>query len=321
MSLRYIALRLAQVVPTCLGIVLVGFMLIHLAPGSPVTALAGDQGDADYYAFMTHKFGLDRPLPEQLTKYVGNVFSGDLGKSYTQGRPVVDVIRERVPATLLLTGTSLGLSVIVGLILGMVASSRPQGLRDLTVSTVSLGLYASPAFFLGQLAILIIALRWGWFPVQGMTTARVHSTGLAHAVDVARHLVLPASVLAASEVGAVARLTRAGLINELASDHIRTARAKGVGEVRVVMGHALRRALLPVVTVIGGRVGHLLSGAVVVEVVFGWPGIGRLLLSSMQSRDIPIVLGVFLFVAFTVVIANLLSDLVYAWLDPRVRYR
>jgi peptide/nickel transport system permease protein len=317
---RYVLRRLAQVVPTAAAILLVGFLLVHLAPGDPVLALAGQSGDAEYYAFVRSKFGLDEPLPTQLAVYAGNVARGDLGMSYVQGRPVADVITERLPATLLLTGTAMVVSTVVGIVVGVVAATRRGRWPDVAVSVTALAMYAAPVFLLGQLAILLLGLRAGWFPVQGMRDARTASTGGAQVLDVAHHLVLPALVLASQEIAAVARLCRVGLVDELDRDHVRTARAKGVAERVVVTKHALRRALLPVVTVLGGRVGHLVSGAVVVEVVFGWPGIGRLLVTAMQTRDAPIVLGVFLLVAVAVVLANLVTDLVYAWLDPRVRY-
>ncbi len=321
MSPRYLLWRLVQIVPTCAGIVLVGFLLIHVAPGDPVLALAGDGGDAAYYARVREQFGLDRPLAAQLGTFVANVARGDLGTSYTQGRPALDVVVERLPATLLLTTSALVVSTFVGIAAGVVAASRPHGARDALISATSLGLYATPVFLAGQLAILLFALRLGWFPVQGMTTARSDATGLAHLVDVAHHLVLPVLVLAAQEIAAVSRLTRSGLLDELGRDHVRTARAKGAGEARVMVKHALRRALLPVVTVVGGRVGHLVAGAIVVEAVFAWPGVGGLLVSSVQARDIPIVLALFVVIAVAVVVANLLTDLTYAWLDPRVRYR
>jgi len=317
---RYLLRRLAQVVPTTAAILLVGFLLVHLAPGDPVLALAGQSGDAEYYAFVRDKFGLDEPVPTQLAVYAGNVLTGDLGTSYVQGRPVADIVVERLPATLLLTGTALLLSTVVGVLVGVFAATRNGRWPDVAVSTSALALYAAPVFLLGQVAILLLALRAGWFPVQGMRDARTSPTGAAGLLDVAHHLVLPAAVLASQEVAAVARLCRVGLLDELARDHVRTARAKGVAEHLVLAKHALRRAVLPVVTVVGGRVGHLVSGAVVVEVVFGWPGIGRLLVTAMQTRDAPVVLGVFLLVAVAVVAANLVTDLVYAWLDPRVRY-
>jgi peptide/nickel transport system permease protein len=309
-----------QLLPTTAAILLVGFLLIHLAPGDPVLALAGENGDADYYAFVREKFGLDQPLPTQLATYAGNVLSGDLGTSYVQGRPVAEVVAERIPATLLLTGTALLISSVVGTALGIFAATRRRRWPDVSVTIATLGLYAAPVFLVGQLAILLLSLRAGWFPVQGMTDARSDATGLAHVGDVAHHLVLPVLALAAQEVAAVSRLARVALLDELGRDHVRTARAKGVPERSVILKHGMRRAMVPVVTVLGGRVGHLLAGAVVVEAVFGWPGLGRLLVTAMQTRDAPIVLGVFLLVSITVVVANLLTDLIYAWLDPRVRY-
>jgi peptide/nickel transport system permease protein len=320
-TLRYIGWRLAQIVPAVAGILLVGFLLIHLAPGDPVLAVAGDSGDEAYYAFMREKFGLDRPLHEQLVTYAANVVRGDLGVSYTHGRPAAAVIAERVPATLLLTIASLTLSSTLGVALGVYAAGRTRGLRDIGVTVTTLGLYAAPVFWIAQLALLLFSLRLGWFPVQGMRSARGTADGLAQLLDVGQHLALPALVLASQEIAAVARLTRGKLRDELGEDYVRTARAKGVAEGRVLVHHALRRAMLPVVTVIGGRVGHLISGAIIVEVVFSWPGLGRLLLTAMQTRNSPIILGIFLLVAFSVVIANLLTDLVYGLLDPRISYR
>jgi len=318
---RYLVRRAVQVVPTIAAILLIGFLLIHLAPGDPVLALAGYSGDAEYYADMRARFGLDEPLPVQLARYVGNLATGDLGTSYVQGRPVAEVIAERLPATVLLTGSALLVSAVVGVAIGVCAATRHNRLADHVVTSTTLAVYAAPVFLLGQLAILVLALRAGWFPVQGMTDPHSDSTSLGAVVDVAHHLALPVLVLAAQEVAAVAQITRGGLITELGSDHVRTARAKGVTERVVLTRHALRRVLPSVVTVLGERVGHLVAGAVVVETIFGWPGIGRLLVTSMQSRDIPIVMGVFLVVAVTVVITNLLTDLLYLRLDPRVRLR
>lgn len=320
MSLRYLTWRLLQVVPAVAGIVVAGWLLIHLAPGDPVLALAGEHGDEAYYALMRDKFGLDRPLPEQLGAYVANVARGDLGMSYVRGRPALEVVAERVPATLLLMLTSLVVSSVAGVALGAVAASRSQGLRDVAVNVGTLGLYAAPVFWLAQLALLTLALHTAFFPVQGMTSAAA-PTGVAGIFDVARHLALPALVLASQETAAVARFTRSGLLEEMERDYVRTAMAKGLSRYRALATHALRRALLPVVTVIGARVGHLLSGAIIVEVVFGWPGLGRLLLSATQTRDSPVLLGIFFVVAFSVVVANLLTDLAYGWLDPRIRYR
>lgn len=321
MSTRFIVVRLLQVVPAVAGIVLVGFVLVHLAPGDPILALAGEHGDARYYAFMRERFGLDEPLPRQLATYALRVAGGDLGYSYVHGRSATTLILERVPATLLLTGSALAIAVVVAVPLGAVAARRPHGARDASISGVALALYSAPAFWVAQLAILVIALQLGLAPVQGMSAAGSSATGMARALDVMRHLALPALVLASQELAVLVRLTRAGLIDELARDHVRTARAKGVGERAVLLRHALPRGLLPAVTVIGARVGHLLAGAVIVEIVFGWPGMGRLLFASLQTRDIPVLLALFVLVAFTVVVVNVVTDLVHAAIDPRIRLR
>jgi peptide/nickel transport system permease protein len=319
MSARYLLRRLAQVVPAVAGIVIVAFVVIHAAPGDPVLALAGEHGDPAYYAFIRAKFGLDRPLPEQLLVYAANVVRGDLGVSYVHGRPVVAVVLERLPATLLLMTSALVVSSIAGILLGIAAARRADRPTDLVVRIAALVGYATPSFWLAQIAALTLALGTGLFPVQGITDARQTWTGWRHAADIVHHLALPALVLAANELALTARLVRSGVLEALATDYIRTARAKGLPEPAVIR-HALRNALLPVVTVIGGRIGMLFTGAVLVETVFAWPGLGQLLLSSIQTRDIPVLLALFLLVSLAVILANLVTDLAYAWLDPRIRY-
>jgi peptide/nickel transport system permease protein len=320
-SQRFVARRLLQVIPTVIGIMLVGFLLVHAAPGDPLLALGGEHGAARYYADMRQRFGLDRTLPQQLATYAARVALGDFGYSYVLGRSAMSIIVERVPATLLLTGTALVIAVVVAIPLGAVAARRPDSARDGRISTLALGLYSAPAFWLGQLAIVVIALRLGLAPVQGMASAGSTADGVSYALDVARHLAIPALVLASHELAVLVRLSRSGLIDELGRDHVRTARAKGVGERDVLVRHAMPRGLLPAITVIGPRLGHLLAGAVVVEIVFGWPGMGRLMLSALQTRDTPVLLGLFMVVAFTVAVANLVTDLVYAAIDPRIRLR
>ncbi len=311
--------RLAQVVPAVAAIVVVTFVLVHLAPGDPVLALAGENGDPGYYAFIRRKFGLDRPVGEQLLAYLANVVQGDLGTSFVQGRPVSNVVLERVPATLLLTGSALVVSTAAGLVLGAVSARRASRRGDVPIRVALLAGHAVPAFSLAQVALFALAYRAGIFPVQGMTDARRTLSGLPHAADVAHHLALPMLVLAIGEVPIIARLVRAGLLEALESDYIRTARANGLGELRVLR-HGLCNVLLPVTTVIGTRVGTLFSGAVLVEVVFAWPGVGRLLLSSVQARDYPVLLGIFLLISFAVVLANLATDLAYHRIDPRLRH-
>jgi len=268
---------------------------------------------------MRQKFGLDRSLPEQLLAYASRLLHGDLGVSYVHGRPVVDVVSERLPATLLLTTTALALSSAGGLALGVLAARRADGTADFVVRTGALLGYATPSFWLAQIAAITLALGTGLFPVQGFTDARRQLAGGRYVLDVLHHLVLPALVLAAGELALTTRLTRAGVLEGLATDYARTARAKGLPD-RAVVRHALRNAMLPLVTVIGGRVGMIVTGAVLVETVFAWPGLGQLMLSSIQTRDVPVLLGMFLLVSVAVIIVNLLTDLAYAWLDPRVRY-
>lgn len=321
MNRRYVVRRLLQVLPAVASILVVTFAVVHAAPGDPVVAVAGESGNEEYYAFMREKFGLDRPVVAQFWTYSTNVLRGDMGVSFVQGQDVVALIRERVPATLLLMGTALALSTVGGVALGALAARRPFGPFDLGISTGALIGYALPSFWLAQLAMLTIAFRTGWFPIQGMTDARANYSGLAHYLDVARHLVLPALVLAASEVALITRIARTGILAEMDSDYVRVAQAKGHSPTGALVHHALRNALLPVVTVVGTRIGFLFSGAVLVETVFGWPGLGRLVLSAAQTRDHPLLLGLVLLVAFSLVLANLVTDLVYARVDPRIRYR
>jgi len=301
------------------GLLVLMFFLVHLAPGDPVIALGGEHGDPGYYALIREKFGLDRPLPEQFAVYAARVLAGDLGTSFVHGRAVSRVIAERLPATLLLMSTALVLSTVAGVSLGTMAARRAHRRGDLFLRSVALVGQAVPPFWLAQLGILALAVGTGLLPVQGMTDARRGTAGLAYILDVARHLALPALVLACGELALTTRLVRAALIEALGADYVRTARAKGLPEVLVTV-HALRNALLPVVTLIGGRIGTLCAGAVLVEAVFAWPGVGHLLLASLLARDYPVLLGIFLLVSVSVVVTNLLTDLAYGWLDPRIRF-
>lgn len=321
MTGRYLARRLAQVVPAVAGILLLTFLLIHLAPGDPVDALASEGGDEAYLDRLRAEYGLDRPLPQQFLAYAGNVVQGDFGVSFAQARPVPAVIGARLTPTLLLTGSALVVSTAGALALGALAARRPHGLFDAAVNTTALLAYAMPAFWLAQIVILTVALQTGLFPVQGFTDARSQLTGLERAVDIAHHLVLPMLVLAASEVALLARVTRSGLLQELKRDYVRTARAKGLGEPQIVSRHALRNVMLPVVAIIGNRIGFLFSGAVLVETVFAWPGLGTLLVESARAQDHPIVLALVLLVAFSVVAGSFLTDIANAYIDPRIRYR
>jgi len=316
---RYIARRLLAGVPLIVGVLAIAFGLIHLAPGDPIQALAGDGGDAAYYAAMRARYGLDRPVPEQFGRYALAILRGDLGYSFSYGQPVSRVILDRLPATLLLTGTALVLATALGLGLGVLTALRLHGALDHTVAVVTLTAYAMPVFWLGQLLVLLFAVRLGLLPVQGMISVREGYTGGRHLLDVARHLALPALTLALPQVALNERLMRTSLREALAEEYIATARAKGLAERAVIWRHALRNALLPVVTALGGHLGVLLTGAALTETVFAWPGLGRLLLDAALKRDYPLLMAIFLLVSVVVVAANLLTDILYTALDPRVR--
>ncbi len=316
----YVLRRLLQIPPVILGLLVLNFVLIHLAPGDPLYFLVGEGGDESYYSAIRSRLGLDRPLAEQLVRYLAGVATGDLGRSIRHNEPVISLILGRVPATLLLTGTALAAATGVGVWLGTLSAARPGGLLDRLTNGVASVLAAVPSFWLGQLLLVSLAGWLGLFPVQGMVSARLASGGWALIIDVAHHLVLPASTLALLQIALIFRLTRQSVRETLVEEFIRTARAKGLSPRLILYRHALRNSLLPVVTVVGGHLGTLLAGAAVVEVVFAWPGLGRLLYDAILTRDYPVVLGIFLVVSVMMVLANLLTDLTYAYLDPRVRY-
>jgi peptide/nickel transport system permease protein len=316
---QFVVRRLLQVIPAVAGILLTAFILVHIAPGDPIVALAGENGDAAYYADMRQRFGLDQPLDRQLVRYAANILRGNLGFSYVQGQSAAAVIMRSVPATLLLTSSALLLALAVGVPMGALLGRRPHDLRDTVVNVVVLSLSAAPVFLVAQSALLVFALRAGITPVQGMLDAGGNASGIARALDILRHLALPATVLATQEVGVFIRLTRTGVVEQLARGHVQAARGRGVSEGATLLRHALPRALLSVVTVIGARAGHLVAGAAIVEIVFGWPGMGRVMIGALQTRDEPVLLGIFLVVALAVVLANLVTDLVQATIDPRIR--
>ncbi len=269
---------------------------------------------------VREEYGLDRPVHVQFATYAAKVARGDLGTSFAYARPVTTIIRERLPATLLLAGSALVVSVLGGMLLGMVSARRSSGAVDAGVRGLVLVGYAVPGFWLAELAILFFGLRLQLFPVIGMTDTRIQYTGIDYVADVGRHMVLPVMVLAVSEIALVMRLTRIGLIQQMREGYARTAEAKGLPTGTVLSRHALPNAALPLVTVIGTRVGFLFSGAVVIETVFSWPGLGLLLVNSVRTGDRPMALGMVLIVAAAVVVANLVTDLAYAWIDPRISY-
>lgn len=312
--------RLWQAVPLVFGVLVITFTLVHVAPGDPITVLAGDGGNEAYYREMRAHYGLDRSLPEQLVRYILAVLSGDFGYSFNYQQAVLSVIWSRIPATLLLMGTALVLSTVFGLLLGLLAATHPNRWLDHLITAFTSTAYAMPVFWLGQLLVLGLAVQLKLFPVQGMVSVREEYTGFRQWLDVLQHLALPALTLSLSYLALIARLSRTSLREALNEEYITTARAKGLSG-RVVVGrHALRNALLPIITVTGGHLGLMLTGAALTETIFAWPGLGRLLLDATLNRDYPLLMAIFIMVSITVVLANLLTDLAYGLLDPRVRY-
>jgi len=320
MNLRYALRRLAQAAVTLVGIVVVTFVLVQLAPGDAADTLGGE-GNPEDIRRLRADLRLDRPLPEQLAAYGAKAVRGDLGDSFSQpGRSVTSVIGEYLPNTLLLMGTAVVFSSALGIALAIRAARRPRGTFDSTTSLAALVGFAIPGFWLGQMAILLLALRLNLLPIGLMTDPRTRYTGFDHVVDVAIHLSLPVLVLAAGEVAMVFRITRNGVLQEARKDYVRTALAKGVAPDQVLSEHALRNALLPLITVLGARVGFLFSGAVLVERLFAWPGMGTLLVSSTEQRDRPVVLGIVVVVSFALVATTFFTDMIYAAIDPRIRF-
>jgi peptide/nickel transport system permease protein len=317
---RYVAARLVKMVVVIFAIVVTNFLLIHAAPGDPASVIAGESGAADpqFIAQLRQQFGLDKPLSTQLWIYVRGVASGDLGVSHRQQRPVADLILERLPATLLLTGTAFTFAIIVGVTLGALAARRVGHWADSVITILALGFYATPIFWVGLMLVLLFSVTLDWLPSFGMNTVGADLTGFAAAADTAKYLVLPSLTLGLFYMAVYARLTRASMLEVASQDFVRTARAKGVPEGRVQRSHILRNALLPVITFAGIQAGQLIGGSILVETVFAWPGIGRLAFDALLARDYQLLLGVFLCTSVLVVIFNLVTDLLYAVIDPRV---
>ncbi|MCG8356382.1 MAG: ABC transporter permease [Kiloniellales bacterium] len=319
--LTVIAQRLAYAVILILAVVVLNFLLVHLAPGDPVDVIAGEMGGAteEVMAEIRRAYGLDKPLHEQLAVYLGRVVQGDLGHSFYYNAPVTELIVGRLWPTLLLVITALVFAMLIGTFLGVMAARKPTGVFSNVITVLSLVGYAAPVFWTGIVLIILFAWVFPIFPIANMSDITLQGSALEHALDVAHHLVLPAFTLGIIYLAQYSRLSRASMLEVLGADYIRTARAKGLSE-RVVVGkHALRNAVLPVITIAGLQFGSLVSGAVLVETVFSWPGLGTLALDAILGRDYPTILGILFFSAMLVIVANLLTDLCYRLVDPRIR--
>jgi peptide/nickel transport system permease protein len=319
--LNFVLRRLFHALPLLVCVIVFNFFLIHLAPGDPIQALVGEFPAPEAYIAEMHKvFGLDQPLYIQLLLYIKNILGGDLGFSFYYRQPVLSVILDRVPATLQLMVPALLFSATIGILLGVLSARKPYSLADNTISVFSLFGYCVPAFWLGQMLMAAFAIELGWLPSQGIKTVGADLEGAALIADRAAHLVLPFAALAIRHLAVNARMMRSSMLEVAYEDFVTVARAKGLDEKVVIARHMVPNALMPVVTIIGVDVGFLFTGSVLVETVFGWPGIGRLMYESIVKRDYPVLMGNFLITTALVVVVNLIVDLIYVWLDPRVKY-
>lgn len=304
---RYLLRRVALSLPAALGVLTLVFSLIHFIPGDPVQIMLGEGAATADVEALRRQLGLDQPLAVQFGRYLAGLAHGDLGTSLTSGEPVGRMILERLPATALLAAASLIAASLIAIPAGVLGAVRRRSLTDTLFTVISLLGVSLPGFWLGPLLILLFSVRLGWLPVSGL--------------EGPQSIILPAITLGAALAAVLSRLTRASLLDELGLEHVRAARARGLGEGRVLFGHALRGALIPVVTVAGLQLGSLLTGAVITETIFSWPGLGLLLIRSIHYRDFPLVQGCILVISLTYILVNLLTDLTYAWLDPRIRLR
>ncbi|MFM9927747.1 ABC transporter permease [Variovorax sp. H27-G14] len=319
-KLKFVLRRLLLGIGTLLLIAVMNFLLIRAAPGDPATVMAGETGAADeiFVQQLRERFDLDKPLPRQLTTYLKILVKGDMGMSYRQEQPVLQLIVERLPATLLLTGSAFVLSLLFGVSLGVLASIRVGTWKDGAISLLATLFYAMPIYWLAVIAVLVFAVWLPWFPAFGFETVGGGHSGLARALDIAHHMVLPTLVLAMFYMAVYARMTRASMLEVADQEFVKAARAKGLPPGRVLRAHVLRNALLPVVTLAGLQAGAMVGGAVLIETVFAWPGIGRLLFDALAQRDYSLLLGTFLVTAALAIAVNVMTDLIYTVVDPRI---
>jgi ABC-type dipeptide/oligopeptide/nickel transport system permease component len=330
----YLLRRLALTIPILLGVSLLVFLMLHSAGGDPAQTILGARADPESIAKLRRELGLDRPLPVQYVAFLAGAVRGDFGRSYRSNTPVIAEIAARFPATIELAVAAMAIAVVAGVIFGTLAAVRRHSILDYVSSTVVLLGVSLPTFWLGLILIIIFGLWLRWLPISGrvdprlgadpslpfLTLASLLHGNWAVAKDALRHLILPALTLAAWPAAIVARMTRASLIESLGQDYVRTARGKGLPEQLIVVSHAARNALLPVLTVVGLEFGTLLGGAVVTETIFSWPGLGQLTVTAIGARDYQIVQGVVVLLGAVFVLLNLLVDVLYAVLDPRIHY-
>jgi peptide/nickel transport system permease protein len=317
--IRYLLHRLTMTVPVLLGVATLVFALIHLVPGDPAVSMLGEGAAPADVAALRETLGLDDPLLRQYQRFLVAAVRLDLGTSLRTGRPVVEELREKLGATVLLAGAAMAVAMLVALPLGVVAAVRQNTWVDHGAMVIALIGLSMPNFWLGPLLALLFAVHLGWLPVAGLGPVSGQILPGVPAVDPA-YLVLPALTLGLGLAAILARMTRASLLEELRELYVRAARARGVSRTRAVLRHALRNGLIPIVTILGLQFGGVLTGTIITETIFAWPGLGRLLIQAIQFRDYPVVQGCILFIAATYVTVNLATDVVYGLCDPRIRY-
>ncbi len=310
---RFIIRRTLLIVPIVIGVTILVFLMFHLIPGDPAEYLMRGFGTRDQIEQLRESMGLNDPLPVQYWRFISGLARGDLGRALTTNRPVVDEVRYRFLHTIELAGVTLVFAVIIGVNLGIVSATKRHTIFDDISRLVALAGVSLPSFWLGLMLMYVFAYQLGWFPALGRG-------GYLWTLNGLRHIFLPALSLGAISAAVLARLTRSSMLDVLNEDYIRTARSKGLKERNVLYKHALRNALIPVVTVIGMQAGVLLGGAIVTETIFAWPGLGRLTLDGILKRDLPLIQGAVLIFAFTFVFLNFVVDLIYGYIDPRIRY-
>jgi len=311
----YILKRLISAIPVLLGITVIVFAIMALIPGDPATAILGSYATPENVEKLNRDLGLDRPAIQRYFIWLGNMLQGDFGRSFALNRPVLDEVLERFNATLILAGTAFVLCSVLGVLAGAVSAARQYGTADKAITFAVLLGISIPSFFLGMMMILLFAVNLKWLPVSGMYAIY----GGGDFPDLVRHLTMPAIALAVVATGVIARLSRSAMLEVLRQDFIRTARAKGVPERRVIWAHALRAAMVSIIPVLGIQAGFVLSGAVYIEIVFQWPGVGRMLVDAILKRDILLVQGGVVFVAACYVVFNILVDVAQSLLDPRIK--
>jgi peptide/nickel transport system permease protein len=319
--IRYVIRRVLVSIPLIWALATLTFFLIRLAPGDPLAIYYNPEIDPEVMETLRVRLGLDQPLHVQYVKWLGSLAHGELGVSFSHHRPVVDILREAIPNTLILTSWALALDLVLGVLIGVISAIRQYSWVDNTITVGALFVYSMPSFWLGLMLIIVFSLKLGWLPASQMESVDAeYMTTTARFVDRALHLVMPVFVLGIASAASVARYMRGSLLEVIRQDYIRTARAKGLPERTVVFKHALMNALIPIITLLGLYLPFLMSGSVITETIFAWPGMGRVTVSAIFARDYPVVMAMNLVAGIMVVAGNLLADILYGVVDPRIRY-